>query len=396
MNEYKITSPANAPLVEEIDLRSTGRTLWARRRLIGAVTAVGLAASVAIALVQPNVYTADATIMPIDVSFERLSPEMSGGGMGALLSRAGIGRDGTISDKLVALLKSRTVTEAVLTKHRLLPAVLGETPRTAQDPHAMLLAFEELDKTIQAKPDPLSGLIHVTALHQSPEVAATLTNAYIAELAVFLNDNSLTSTRRKREFLEGKVRTVSQDLGRLQAQLVAFQEENNLVALDTQTQSMVQSFMALKGQLQAKEMEVALQSKSVSANDIQLLGLRQEVLQLKDSLKSMELGTAGGMLALKDLPKMGAKMTQLQRDLGAKQKVFELLSEQLELAKIEEAKEALSFQVIDRAIPPEKPSQPNRLFLMIAGAVVSLLVGMFVALVAGKPRRSPLDPFEAV
>ncbi len=395
MQEYKVNSPTTAPTVDEIDLRSTGRTLWERRRMIGAIALLGTALSVAIAMVQPNVYTADATVMPIDISFERLSPEMAGGGgMAALLSRAGIGRDGTVSDKLVALLKSRSVTEAVLTKHRLLPAVVGEV-KAGHEQSALGAAFTVLDKTVQAKPDPLSGLIHISANHQSAEVSAALANAYIEELALFLNDNSLTSTRRKREFLEEKVRTVSKDVERLQAQLVSFQEEKNLIALDTQTQSMVQSFMTLKSQLLTKQMEVALQAKSVSANDIQLLGLRQEVEQLKDSLKAMESGAAGGMFALKDLPKMGAQLTQLQRELASKQKVFELLSEQLELSKIEEAKEALSFQVIDRAIAPDKPSGPKRPFLMVAGAVISLLLGMFVALVAGKPRRS-LAEYDAI
>lgn len=390
MNDTNTARPAS--LVEEIDLRETGRTLWERRRLIGAITVVGLAASIAIAMVQPNVYAAKATIMPIDVSYDRLGPDLSAGGMGALLSRAGVGRDGTVSDKLVALLKSRTVTDGVLKKHHLLGAVLGKEPKAGEERVALNKAYEKLGKAVNAKPDVLSGLIMVSAAHRNPEVAATLTNAYIAELAVFLNDNSLTSTRRKREFLEEKVQAVSRDLGQMQATLVSFQEENNLISLDTQTEAMVESFMGLKSDLLAKQMEVALQAKSVSGNDIQLLGLRQEVEQLKDSIKSMEVGSTGGLVALKDLPRMGARMAQMQRDLGVKQKVFELLTQQLELSKIEEAKEALSFQVIDPAIAPDKPSQPNRPFVLMAGLFISLLMGMFVALAAGKPRQSPGDP----
>jgi len=396
MNEYTTVRPVSAPLVEEIDLRATGRILWQRRRLIGVIAALGLGASAAYAAVQPNVYTANATIMPIEVGFDRLSPDGTSSGAGALISRAGIGRDGTISDKLVALLRSRTVTDAVLLKHHLLPAVLGAAPKAGQEQAALNSADQILAQTILAKPDTLSGLIQISAYHGNPEVAASLANAYMDELAVFLNENSLTSTRRKREFLEQKVQNVSQDLDRMQAALVSFQEQNNLISLDTQTQSMVQSFMSLKSQLQSKQMEAALQAKSVSSNDMELLGLRQEVDQLKDSLKSMELGTSGGSIALKDLPKFGAHMAQMQRDIGVKQKVFELLTEQLELAKIEEAKEALSFQVIDRAITPQAPSQPNRLFIAMAGAFVSLLLGMFVALLAGKPWRSPTEHPEAV
>lgn len=391
MNEFTTVRPVSAPSVEEIDLRATGRTLWERRRLIALVASVGLAASVAVAAIQPSVYTAGATIMPIDVAANRLSPEATSGGVGALLSGAGIGRDGTISDKLVALLRSRSVTDAVLKKHHLLAAVIGQTPKAGEERAALNAAYRQLDRTLVAKPDPLSGLIFVNAAHPSPEVAASLANAFVAELAVFLNDNSLTSTRRKREFLEQKLQNVSRELGRMQADLVTFQEQYNLVSLETQTQSMVQSFMALKNQLMAKEMEADLQAKSVSSNDMELLGLRQEVARLKDSLQEMELGTSEGSLALKDLPRLSARMTRLQRDLATKQKVFDLLTEQLELAKIEEAKEALSFQVIDEAVPPAEPSQPNRPFVVLAGALISLFLGMLVALVAGKARRSPAE-----
>ena len=48
------------------------------------------------------------------------------------------------------------------------------------------------------------------------------------------------------------------------------------------------------------------------------------------------------------------------------------------MAKIEEAKKGITFQVIDRAIPPEKKIKPKRRQKVMFAGVVSLFAGIFL------------------
>ena len=54
--------------------------------------------------------------------------------------------------------------------------------------------------------------------------------------------------------------------------------------------------------------------------------------------------------------------------------VFELLTQQYEMAKIDEAKEIPTVKVLDAAKPAEKKSWPPRTLLSLGGAFLGLLV----------------------
>ena len=55
--------------------------------------------------------------------------------------------------------------------------------------------------------------------------------------------------------------------------------------------------------------------------------------------------------------------------------VYELLTQQCELAKVQEAKETPSVKVLDGANLPEKKSFPPRLLIMFLGAFLALMIG---------------------
>src|SRR5262249_16737957 len=56
--------------------------------------------------------------------------------------------------------------------------------------------------------------------------------------------------------------------------------------------------------------------------------------------------------------------------------IFEMLSKQLELARIDEAKEGSLIQVIDQATPPDNKSGPSRSLITLAGFVVALAMAL--------------------
>jgi uncharacterized protein involved in exopolysaccharide biosynthesis len=70
---------------------------------------------------------------------------------------------------------------------------------------------------------------------------------------------------------------------------------------------------------------------------------------------------------IRSLPLLGAKYADYYRRAKIQETVFEMLTEQYELAKVEEAKETPSVKVLDPGKIPEKKSSPPRLLLMFLG-----------------------------
>ncbi len=103
--------------------------------------------------------------------------------------------------------------------------------------------------------------------------------------------------------------------------------------------------------------------------------------RLEEGFKNskMENSSIGAILTLTEAPTVGLEYGRLKRDALIQQKVFELLTQQFEMAKIEEAKDDLAFQIIDPAVAPEKRSRPKRTLNVMITGLASLFLGVFLA-----------------
>jgi tyrosine-protein kinase Etk/Wzc len=64
------------------------------------------------------------------------------------------------------------------------------------------------------------------------------------------------------------------------------------------------------------------------------------------------------------------------------------LAKQFELAKIDEAKESTLIQLLDKAIPAEHKSKPNRALITLAGAFGGGMLGIILAFMCEAYQRS--------
>jgi uncharacterized protein involved in exopolysaccharide biosynthesis len=83
--------------------------------------------------------------------------------------------------------------------------------------------------------------------------------------------------------------------------------------------------------------------------------------------------------------------SMLSRDAKIKEMLFELLTREYEIAKIEEAKSMPTIQVLDRAEPPERKCKPKRIQMVLLAGITSLFVGVFAAFVREHFARMSLD-----
>jgi uncharacterized protein involved in exopolysaccharide biosynthesis len=94
--------------------------------------------------------------------------------------------------------------------------------------------------------------------------------------------------------------------------------------------------------------------------------------------------------SIHSLPLLGAKYADYYRRAKIQETVYELLTEQYELAKVQEAKETPSVKVLDPGTVPERKSFPPRLLIMFLGTF--LTASLCVVWVVGADHWNHADP----
>jgi uncharacterized protein involved in exopolysaccharide biosynthesis len=82
---------------------------------------------------------------------------------------------------------------------------------------------------------------------------------------------------------------------------------------------------------------------------------------------------------------------QTFRELKVQEAMLDWFVRQLEVAKIDEAKEGVPVHIVDEAIPAELRSYPQRTKMVTASAVIGLGGGIFFALLRAGFRRQGRD-----
>jgi hypothetical protein len=100
--------------------------------------------------------------------------------------------------------------------------------------------------------------------------------------------------------------------------------------------------------------------------------------------------------SIRTLPILGVRWAELYQQVKIQETVYQLLTQEYELAKIQEAKEIPTVKVMDEAALPERKSFPPRLGFMALGALLGCLTGaLWVLGVVFWQAIEPDDPAKA-
>jgi len=80
------------------------------------------------------------------------------------------------------------------------------------------------------------------------------------------------------------------------------------------------------------------------------------------------------------------------RDLKFNETLYELLTKQYELAKLDEARDATIIQVVDKAVPPERKAKPKRRLMVIVATFSGFFISIFVAFFMEYKEKAYSDP----
>jgi uncharacterized protein involved in exopolysaccharide biosynthesis len=144
-----------------------------------------------------------------------------------------------------------------------------------------------------------------------------------------------------------------------------------------------------------------------SDGNVRIRSLKARILTLQNQLSQIEVAEAGenqeqrttpSLLptSVRNLPQLQASFTDLARKAKFEEAIYELLTQQYELAKVQEAKETPSVKILDRADIPEQKSFPPRALITLFGGLLGLSFASFYVLAVDAWRESGSTPTKAV
>jgi len=369
------------------------RLFWEHRRFIFRTGAYALLASILIAVLIPARYQSLTRLMPPD------SQSTSGLGMLAAMAGKGgsAGLGGVAGDLLgvkssgalfVGILGSETVQDRLIDEFHLMKIYHD---RKIED------ARKDLAERTEVSEDRKSGIITIGVTDHDPQRAAGMAKAYVGELDRLVAQVSTSSARRERIFLEGRLEKVKGDLDLAAKNFSQFASKNSAIDIPAQGKAMVEAAAVLQGQLISAQSELSGLQQIYTDNNVRVRAVQARVNELQKKLNEIgSAGTPGGSQgenslypSIRKLPLLGVTYADLFRQTKIQETVYELLTQQYELAKVQEAKEIPTVKVLDAPIVPTKKSFPPRTVIALLGTMLGIALAM--TWILGKTQWDAVD-----
>lgn len=311
------------------------------------------------------------------------------------------GGDTASADRIQAVLKSRTVTDAVLEKFG-----LQARYHESHIENARKLLWIHCATKLDKKP----GVVTLTCEDQDPKVAQAIT-AYFGEVGnTVFRRISTTSAGEERRFLEKRWEQAKQDVVTASMNLRDFEEKHKLVDLGEQSKAMVSAMASLKADLLAKQIQLSYLTQFSSSDEATATQLRREINILQSKLDAMmEEGSreadgdpteanaapVRGLLPARHkdkksagnffpvamrVPQLKFELEGLYREKKVQETLFQLLTQRYELARISEARDTSAFEVLDAPVVADHRSRPKRASVVLGALFGGLLLGLALSL----------------
>jgi tyrosine-protein kinase Etk/Wzc len=373
-----------------IDLTELFRALSRRRRLILGITAASAAVSLVVSLLLPVYYKAETRILPPQDKGSNLAAQLLGqaGGLIALAGgAAGVKSQGEL---FVAMTKSRTVLDRMIDRFNLMKLYKKKYREDAR---------KILHESLTALEDRKSGIITLTVEDRDPKRAADMANAFVEELKSLAGGLAISEAGQRRMFFEEQIRQTKESLSRAEEEVKGFQQRTGAFQVDAQAKAIIEGIANLRARIAVKEVEAKVLRSFATAQNPDLQRTEEEVRALRTELEKVESGKGRGfdpLMSSERVPAIGMEYLRKLRQLKYNETLYELLVKQFELAKLDEARDAVVIQVIDRAVPPERKSRPQRVFIVLLTTVMGFIFALFITLLRERPwERSEKPSAEA-
>jgi capsule polysaccharide export protein KpsE/RkpR len=174
-------------------------------------------------------------------------------------------------------------------------------------------------------------------------------------------------------------------LARAEEGIKGYQEKTGAIKIDDQARAVIQGIGSLRAQIAAREVQYKVAQTYATSQNPDLQRIEEELRGLKTELNKLEQKGGNGhnpLMPTGRMPSVGMEYMRKLRDVKYNETLYELLSKQYELAKLDEARDAIVIQIIDKAVQPERKVKPKKAVIValstVSGFMFSILAVFFV------------------
>ena len=373
--------------------------LWRHRGFLWSVAWKAALLSVIVAFIIPKRYKSTAKLVPGENSntsaMAGLLNKASGGssGMGLGLDAASLLGVKTPGAFYVEVLRSRTVQDDLINKFDLRAHYKKKWYQDAR---------KKLDKATEIDEDKKSGVITLSVIDWDPTMAQHMVRVYIEEMNRLAAELNTSAAHRERQFLEDRLNSAKKELDQDSLELSQFSSKHSMMDMQQQGKAMMDAAARVQGELIASESELKGIQQIYSDDNVRIRTLKARIAELQGQLKKLvgdytdpnaadePRASAGAYPSIRTLPALGYRYIDLYRRVKIQETIYEFLTQQYELARVQEAKELPIVRVMDDGNYPEKKASPTRSLIVFLSVFGALLLACFW--VFGKHSWEQLSP----
>ena len=359
-----------------------GNNLWLflealakRRKMIISLVVLATLVAVIISMTMPAWYEASALLLPpknVTMPVAGLSQLHE---VASVIQGLNLPVMVTPSDLYARMLASRTIAEPIIETFDLSSRY---KTTTSYDTYLSLLSHSRF--VVESE-----GLLLIAVEDRDPQMAADLTNAYVAGLESLNQKIASGRARQNREFVQERVAQVSTALDLARADYERFQVENRAVDFDQQTRIAVEEAIDLRVRLSQIDVDLKMSELTLGKDNPELIRKRQRREIVQAELYQLENGRGDSSyfsLPISRVPTLKGQYQVLFSRVQVQEQLYSILLDQLEQAKLSENESLPTVSVLDYARAPEIRSRPQRSRIVGSTFLVTLLITIMLAMVA--------------
>ena len=360
-----------------------------QKRLVLGVTFLCMAIGVAIAFLLPVRYTATIVILPPQQNSSLSSAfasQMDNFSPLAALAGGGLGLKNS-NDMYISMLKSKVVEDPIIQRFGLM-----------QEYHRKYIsdARKSLERRTTIEGGLKDGLIHISFEDRDKQRAADIATAYVDQLRNLSQKLAITDASHRRLLFERQLDETKNDLASAEEAMQAAQQHTGLIQLDSQARALIESGAMLRAQISAKEVQIEGMRTYATGENAAVAQAEQELAGMRAQLATIGGSKGDGgddMIVPKGkIPAAGLEYLRRLRDVRYYEAKFTIMARQLEMAKLDEARQGAMIQVVDPALPPDKRSFPHRTLIILFTTLAGLTIGILLVLLRTSLERAESDP----
>lgn len=234
--------------------------------------------------------------------------------------------------------------------------------------------------------DKNNSIIKISAETKSPNISADIVNAYLERLKSF----STGPQKEKLKFIEAQLFKVKEELENSEDELRKFEEKYKIFSFDRQINIITNELATLKAKRNDIELSNSLLSSYLenSSNEAEKAEIKKQIEA--ETKKTIAINVKIDELNNKvsSLLQISIELSRLKRNISVKEKVYSVLNEQYEIAKISEAEEGYQYKIIDRPRIEKLKSKPYRATLCILITFTAFVLSICISIFKGFNQKS--------